>query len=124
MIDGDARLEPAHDLPGVIAAIAERIGLHRRPRAGGGWELEARWHDADDLVRNAVDHDRSPDRIRARLEPIAPDAVAQDDGLGRADAVFLLAEVAAECGSDAEHVEHGPRHNGSGHEVGAVAGGE
>ena len=41
LLDRDARLEPSDHLPRVIAAIVERVELHRRPRAGRRGKLEA-----------------------------------------------------------------------------------
>jgi hypothetical protein len=121
LLDRDAGLEPAHHLPRVVAAILERIGLHRRPCAGVGWKLEAARHHADNGVRDAVDHDRLADRTRSPFEPLPPDTIAQNDDLGRADAILVLAKIATERRRDAEHVERGPRYDAALHVVGAVA---
>ena len=81
LLDRDARFEPAHHLPRVIAAVVQRIRLHRRPRARRTRELESRRHHADDRVPHAVDHDRFANGARPRVEPVAPHAVAEDDRL-------------------------------------------
>ena len=102
LLDRDARLEPAHHLPRVIAAIAERVGLHRRPRAGVPGNSKPGGITPMTVCGTPLTMIDCPMAFGLRLEPIAPDAVAQDDHLGRADAIFVLAEVAAERRRDAE----------------------
>jgi hypothetical protein len=95
LVNGDVMLQPAHHLPGMIPALLQGIGLHRPPRPGIARKLEPARHYADDRVGDAVDHDRSTNRVRSRLESVAPHAVAEDEDLGCPDPVFVFPKVAA-----------------------------
>src|SRR5207253_6045469 len=52
-----------------------------------------------------VQIDAASDDLRIGVEPAAPEPIAQDDNAAARGRVFVVAEIAAEGGCDAEHRE-------------------
>src|SRR6185312_725509 len=101
--------EPSEDAgeeaPVALAAecAVERL---RRPELGAGREDETGGHDADDCARHVVDANDATQHAGVGAEVAAPEAVAQNDDIGRFDIARVVSgERAAERGRDAQEME-------------------
>src|SRR6185503_14236382 len=111
LLDADAWLEaPGGDEklvgPPVVAELFRRE--HRwGPQIGRAVEkaVEANRHDANDVVRLAVEQDLAPHDRRVAPEAALPEAVAEDDHLVAAGVVLAGGERAAEPRLHAIHLE-------------------
>ena len=81
----------------MIAAVPRRIGRERRQHLVIGAPLKRGRQHADHRVGQAVERQRSPNRIWIRPERAPPEPVADDDDARvAARPVFLIEEIAAE----------------------------
>ena len=76
----------------------------------------ARWRDADDRERHAVDRHRRSERCGRRVEPRPPEVVSDDDhAVAIGDAIFIGAKESTESGLHAEQREIVCRDDGAIH---------
>ena len=66
---------------------------------------EARWHDADDVVRLAVEHDLLTQNALVCSKSARPEVVRKDDHLRPFRLILLLGIPAADLRTDAEHID-------------------
>jgi hypothetical protein len=104
----------------VIAALLQGVEMHRGPGVRFIWKGELTRHDPDDRVRHAIDHHTLADHAGTSSEAVVPQAIAEDDDLGGADSIFILAKVAADLRCDAEGPKHRPRDMAAAYVIRAV----
>src|SRR5580692_4542948 len=109
---GNSGLEPSD---AIVAELAEgsfaAIELERQKELGlfAVEKTEAAGHDADDLMRLAVEGDSTADDGAIGAETALPIAVAEHDSIGRVGGNVGAVEPAAQHGRDAEDGKHAVR---------------
>jgi hypothetical protein len=110
LIDRYAGLEPRRRIVAVVAMIGARLvpssGSPQRARRGileVGRQDELGRHDADDLVRHAVDLNRPPDHPRVAGVPPLPEAVPENHEVRAVRHVLFGREQPS---TDRRHTEH------------------
>ena len=117
MLQRDARLEPPDDADLVVAVVVQqlvRVGRGHEERDGRRGAdlrhgLKRRRHDADDVVRLAVEGDGAADDRAVPGKPAAPQRVGENHHVFAAWSIFLGTKRPAQRGLHAEHREVVPR---------------
>jgi len=93
-------------VPAAIVRQCRRPRPERQVKVSCLHQLKLRRRNTDDRERLAVDNDGAADDIRCGTEPAAPQCVAQQRHTGRAAAIVVGHERAADLRQDAQHREH------------------
>jgi len=124
VFDGGGRRQARDASPRKAAAaclLQRLVDTGRDPHIGIGYERrsEARRHDANDFIAEAVELDGAPEHVRIGAQRRAPQTVAHQDDEGSVGPVFFGGEGPPEGGIDPKHVgEHLPRDHRSLHSPG------